>query len=263
MNGPLHRRGRLAGAGVLVTRAEHQADKLCHLIEQAGGRPVRFPALAIRQTADRQAIDRLKSRLDSYHLAVFVSPNAVKYALQSLPQGLPRSVQIAAVGRASGDALLAAGCRVDLLPRDSYDSESLLALPELAAMHGRRVVIFRGDGGRPLLGDTLHRRGAQVDYVEVYRRLRPDADSGPLLRRWRDHIDLVTVTSVGILNNLYLMLGEPGQALLRDTPLLANSERLKQRARELGVRQLVLAQRADDAAIVDAAGDWWAGRQQR
>lgn len=261
MNEPPHQRGRLAGAGVLVTRAEHQAESLCRLIAQAGGRPLRFPALEIGQAADRQAIDRLKSRLHSYHLAVFVSPNAVKYALQSLPEGLPRSLQVAAVGRASGDALQAAGCAVDLVPNDRYDSEALLELPELAAMQGRRVVIFRGDGGRPLLGETLRRRGAQVDYVEVYRRLRPDTDSGSLLRCWRNQIDLVTVTSVGILNNLYVMLGESGQAMLRDTPLLVNSERLQQRARELGVSQLLLAQRADDRAIVAAAGDWWADRQ--
>ena len=251
---PLH------GARVLVTRAEHQAVNLCRLIVEAGGSPVRFPVLEIAEPADPLQLAALKTRLRSYDLAVFISPNAVECTLRALPEGLPGSLQLASVGQASSEALRAAGYSVQLAPEERYDSEALLALPELAVMEGRRVVIFRGDGGRPLLGETLRQRGAVVDYVEVYRRVRPDTDSGALVRHWHERVDLVTVTSVWILDNLHEMLGAAGQARLRATPLLVVSHRLRQRACALGIQRVISAPRAADQAIVATACDWWAAR---
>jgi MFS superfamily sulfate permease-like transporter len=78
------------------------------------------------------------------------------------------------------------------------DSEALLALPQLEQVAGKRIAIFRGVGGRTLLADTLRSRGATVDYVECYRRRRPDADAGPLLQRWAD-VSAVTIASAETL----------------------------------------------------------------
>ncbi len=59
-----------------------------------------------------------------------------------------------------------------IAPQDGFDSEAVIALPEFAAdaVRGRKVLIFRGDGGRELLADTLRERGASVEYVTCYRR---------------------------------------------------------------------------------------------
>ena len=45
----------LAGLSVLVTRPAAQSDGLCDLIEQAHGRPVRYPAMQILGPADKHA----------------------------------------------------------------------------------------------------------------------------------------------------------------------------------------------------------------
>jgi uroporphyrinogen-III synthase len=109
------------------------------------------------------------------------------------------------------------------------------------------VVIFRGDGGRELLGDTLRERGATVDYVECYRRARPNADIEPLLKRWgRGEIDAVTVSSSEGLRNLYDMLGKLGQAWLRRTPLFAPHARIAENARALGCERVVETGPADE-----------------
>jgi len=238
-----------------VTRAAHQAAGLCRLIEEQGGRALRFPALEILPAADPQTARRLLG--EARGLVVFVSPNAVEFARGMLPAGgLPAPVQVAAVGEATARALVRAGYQADLLPSRGFDSEGLLALPELQAVRGREVLIVRGEGGRALLGDLLRQRGARVAYAEVYRRGRPLQDPAALLARWERDVDLVTVTSNAVLHNLLAMLGSAGGARLRRTPLLVISERMRRQARALGFQQILLAEGASDQAIVQAICAW-------
>src|SRR5207237_459615 len=70
-------------------------------------------------------------------------------------------------------------------PQMGADSEAVLAAPELQQVAGKRVLIIRGDDGRPVLGESLTARGAKVEYAECYRRVRPNVDATPLLAAWR------------------------------------------------------------------------------
>ncbi len=152
--------GDLAGRGVLVTRPAAQAEPLCRLIEAAGGRAIRFPTIAIEPAADAGTRARLAEPWD---LLYFVSPNAVEQALALVPDGRwPRVSWVAAVGRGTAKALEAAGRAPDLVPSERYESEALLAMPELADMRGRRVLIVRGEGGRGLFAEAMTARGAEV-----------------------------------------------------------------------------------------------------
>ncbi len=250
----------LAGTGVLVTRPEHQAAGLCRLIEAHGGRAIRFPALEITEPGDPAGVARLLASIGGFDMAIFISPNAVTHGLPLLPEGcLPSTIRIAAVGRGTARALADAGQSVDIFPEARYDSEALLALPAMGSVAGRRILIFRGEGGRTLLGETLTARGADVVYAEVYRRRCPRVDAGPLVARWCSEVDLVTATSNDILENLFSILGESGARLLRDNPLLVISERMAARARALGCRRLLRAPRADDPAILKAICSWRSG----
>ena len=149
-----------------------------------------------------------------------------------------------------------AGYRVDLQPTERFDSEGLLALPELARLDGQRVVIVRGEGGRALLGDTLKSRGAELVYAEVYRRGLPEIDPGPLLDVWHQRVDLVTATSSEILANLVAMLGQAGWSLLRQTPLLVISDRMREQAAQLGFETLLVAENPTNSAIVTCLCKW-------
>ena len=244
----------LAAKGVLVTRAEHQASGLADLIQSHGGRAIRFPTLAIGPAPDPVAVKELLRQV--WELAIFISPNAVQYAAELLSGESLRARHIAAVGEATAKALSEAGMPADLMPADRFDSEGLLALPALQQMHEQRVVIVRGEGGRPLLGDSLRTRGAKVGYAEVYRRERPATDPASLLGRWRSEVDIVTATSAEVLDNLVSMLGSPGWVLMRETPLMVISQRLAAHARELGFAQVLTASGADDTTLLAALCEW-------
>jgi len=200
----------LNGACVLVTRPEHQAENLSRLIEQRGGIAVRFPTLEIVSRDD----DRIKStlaNLDGFRWVVFISANAVNFALKANSGKIPRtkSVRFAAVGQATAQAMKMAGLPVDLVPEYGYNSEALLEMPQLQQVEGQNCLIVRGEGGREQLATTLRSRGAEVDYLEVYKRIIPRMDSSPVVELLAQHrLDVITVTSAEALQNLSLMLGE-------------------------------------------------------
>jgi len=250
----------LAGVGVLVTRPVHQAEGLCSLIEAAGGRALRFPVLEILDPVDNAPLLDVIDRLDEFDLAVFISANAVNKAMNLIlaRRRWPEHLRTAAIGLRSAKALAGFGRPADLYPPRRFNSEALLALPELQDMHGARVVIFRGDGGREHLGDTLKDRGARVEYAEAYRRGRPKGDTGQLMRYWaRGEVSVITVASNESLRNLFDMMGKLGQQWLRNTPLVVAGERGAELARELGFKlPAVVADNATDEAMVEAIKRW-------
>ena len=252
--------GALKGVGVLVTRPAAQADGLCKLIEKAGGAAHRFPVLEICAPLDPKPLRDIVDQLGNYNCAIFVSANAVRRALDVVLEEhpWPDDVSIAVIGQSSAKQLERYGLTADLCPEIRFDSEGLLALPALQSVDGQRFVIFRGDGGREYLADMLRRRGASVCYVEAYSRTRPEADAAPLLKQWQaGGIDVVVVNSAESLRNLWDMLGDIGQRLLQQTPLLVVSERMLPRVNPLGlVHPPILAANATDEAVVKALLDW-------
>lgn len=251
---------KLAGMRVLVTRPAHQADALARLIEAEGGEAIRFPVVEILEPEDSTALLRIIDRLDEFDLAIFISPNAVNKALNLIlaRRTLPPNLALACVGRGSAKELKHFGCENIIVPSGRFDSEGLLALPALTDVRGKRIVIFRGDGGREVLGHTLAARGAEVEYAECYRRAKPTADSTVLMRRWaRGGIDAVTVTSVAGLRNLFDLVGKLGQQWLIKTPTVVISERMAEVCRELGYKSPPLvADEASDEGILRALETW-------
>lgn len=244
----------LSGRHIVVTRPAGQAQGLASAIREHGGTPVLFSVLAISDVSQPQALRAMAERIDTFDLAVFVSPNAVDKALGIITarRGWPAHVAVATMGKSSERALQRFGVENVIAPHGRFDSEALLALPQLAPerMHGRRVVVFRGDGGRELLGETLAARGATIEYVTCYRRSRPDVDPAPLLDLWaRDALDAVTVTSSEGLRNLFDMVGPTGQARLRTTPVFVPHERIAEEARRLGLRQVILTAPGDEGLV--------------
>jgi len=246
----------------LVTRPAHQNAHLCALISAAGGIPVALPVLAIEEPEDIGAALALAARLDDFDIAIFVSVNAVERGLAIIEKrgGMPSHLEIAAVGQRTAEALRRRGARIDIPAPPPYNSEGLLAAAELQTVMGKRILIFRGSGGRELLADTLRQRGAAISYAEVYRRVKPDGELADTVRQ-AGEIDLVMVSSQDGLRNLMEMAErETCRDWLLNKQLVAISARVAQLADNLGFKHRALtAEQASDEAMVAACAAWRLG----
>lgn len=242
----------LQGRNIVITRPAGQMAHLADALIGLGAKPILFPVLAIFDVADPSALQDMAIRLDQFDLACFVSPNAVEKSLSAIlaRRSWPARLRVATVGKSSEMALAKFGITDVVAPQGRFDSEALLDLPELQDMNGKRVVIFRGDGGRELLGETLKQRGAQIEYIACYRRDRPEIDPAPLLKLWADNqLDAVTVTSSEGLRNLVDMVGKLGQTWLKKTPLFVPHQRIAGLARALGCHEVILTGPGDDGLV--------------
>jgi uroporphyrinogen-III synthase len=195
-------------------------------------------------------------------VAVFISPNAVDHALPAiLARGpWPAGLLPAAVGQGTVKALAAQGVAGCVAPTERFDSEALLELPELAVdrVKGRRIAIFRGDGGRELLADTLRERGATVDCITCYRRSGPSGGVAPLLAAWRaGRLDALTVSSSEGLRYLVDLLDAEGRAFLQQTPLFVPHARIAENACALGLSNIILTDAADAGILAGLRAYNW------
>ena len=251
----------LAGLTVVNTRPAQQAGPLSEAITHAGGNVIEFPVIEIQPIAGDPDHSHWSSALEQSDLAIFISANAVEAGLNIIGgvDSWPSQVAIAAVGRATAEKIQSCGLTVDLTAPEPFNSEALLTLPELQEIQNKKIVIFRGEGGRELLAQTLRERGAEVVYAECYRRVKPDSDPSLLYRCWAEHSRvIIVVTSNEGLQNLVEMVDNDHQLLLLSSTLLVVSERASQLAKEMGfIRPAVLTKSVSNSAIVEAILLWF------
>jgi len=246
----------LQGLRVLVTRPAAQAASLMATLQQAGARPHLFPLLEIDAVSSPPLQQQLK-RLAQFDIALFISPNAVNYALDALggQAALPADLQLATVGKGSARALRErTGRDADICPDAGFDSEALLAHPALQQLSGKQVLIFRGQGGRETLAEGLRQRGAEVSYAEVYRRRCPQHGGTSLNAAIAGgELDLLLITSNQALACLIKLVNPAYQAQLRQLAVLVVHPCQATRVAEYQFSQApLLAASAGDADIVSA-----------
>ncbi|CCJ95049.1 Uroporphyrinogen-III synthase [Cronobacter malonaticus 681] len=120
----------------------------------------------------------------------------------------------------------------------------MLQLPELQ----------NGNGGRELLGETLTERGATVTFCECYQRSAKIYDGTEEAHRWHTRgITTLVVTSGEMLRQLHdLMPPWYRENWLLRCRLVVVSERLATLARELGWQNILVADNADNDALLRA-----------
>ncbi|WP_129776134.1 uroporphyrinogen-III synthase [Peristeroidobacter soli] len=241
----------LAELTVLVTRPASQAVGLCERMQQNGAAAIAFPAVEIEPVT--------ASKASGHDLIIFVSVNAVAHGVHLIEKS--PTARVAAIGKATAAALKETSLPADIVPEAGFNSEALLAHPDLTLADGAKILIVRGSGGRELMQESFSARGLVVETLDVYRRVRPtidDATRDALETRWQNEgIDVVTATSIETLHNLMEMLSDRGRALLRESTLLLASRRIAEAAQAAGLNgTLIVANGADDASMIGALANW-------
>lgn len=245
----------LTNKTVLITRPHGRETHLRRLIEDAGGIVIHYPVINIQPPPELniQQLLHLREQLHSFTMAIFISPTAVEQSQIYFP-ALPEHFTIVSIGNKTTEALEQQNLIVDI-EAPGHNTESLLQDPafQMPNIAGQRILIFRGSGGRALLGDSLIRRGAQVRYVETYHRELPPQPS--LTEQLISTIDAITISSNEGLDNLITLMEDP--SLLIDIPLVVPSPRSQTLARQHGFKKIICAANATDEATFAALTDYF------
>lgn len=222
---------------IIVTRPRGQAEELVRLIRQAGAKVITFPTLEVIALADTASVEQQVRCLGKGDWAIFISANAVKFGVDLINRVHVNvsQVKIISIGQATSMALLKQGIQVDLSCPPPANSESLLATPDMLAVRGQRIFIFRGIDGRQLLGQTLTKRGALIEYVECYQRKIPDVDPSALkTTRGDGRFNVTVATSVDGLRNFVDIVSHSEYDYLLQANLVVIGERQMRAAKRLG-----------------------------
>ena len=253
--------GLLQAQCILNTRPAHQLAGLSALLQASGAEVIEFPVIEIVATEPTAFHLNLAQNLEHYDIALFVSRNAVDGAFHFIGKhDLPDHLQLAVIGEGTYLALSEHEPDLErrLIRAHPYHSEALLAATALQQVAEKKILIFRGQQGRNLLGDVLRQRGAQVRYCEVYRRQLPDYDSDfyRSLSAGRKPTLVVFTSSEGMYNAVKLVDDEARQDLL-NIPWLLISERMREPAVNLGHNAaIIIAADASNEGIQQAICEW-------
>lgn len=239
-----------------MTRPQGQHEPLVDALENAGFGCQLAPLIEIVPITAPSARQRqiLLGLCDFQHV-IFISGNAIRHGMDWIedfwPQ-LPVGLHWYAVGRSSARMLREFGVCVTE-PRGDMNSEGLLALPSLQSLVDQRVLIVKGEGGRELLREKLAARGARVEALVVYRRVKPRYARGELgARILSTDCKFILLSSGEGLHNMVSLLDEASLKRVRGLTLIVPGVRVAKEAKAAGFSHVRIADNATDEAMVAA-----------
>ncbi|WP_434352820.1 uroporphyrinogen-III synthase [Psychrobacter sp. HD31] len=229
------------------TRPQQRALPLSDALTNAGLTVVDLPLLemiAIEPNKDdKQKLQAIAQ--STYDVLVVVSPTAANLGMRSIKSNQVLSSQtVVAVGDATAQALAANG--VEAITPQSLSSthhpvtglnnlnnnEGMLKLPCIQQLSsGSRVMVWRGQGGRRLLIDSLQERGVLVDVIELYKRQLPEQTflaykNWAAKKRAVEDSPIVLISSNEAFNNWHLVVACNRHYQLNDFIYLVLGSRL-------------------------------------
>jgi uroporphyrinogen-III synthase len=170
---------------LLVTRPRDQAEPWCAQLRAQGVAAEMLPLIAIGPPADAAPLREAWSRLTDTAFVMFVSANAASGFFAARPAGAvwPARTLAGSTGPGTTAALQALGVPAACIaepPREpaQFDSEALWRVIAARPWQGAQALVVRGEQGRDWLAEQLRAQGAQVRFVDAYRRSMPELSVG-------------------------------------------------------------------------------------
>lgn len=196
----------LAGRVILITRAREQAGRFAALLEEAGGRVLLVPTIAIEPPESWAPLDEALARADRHRWAIFTSVNGVEMVRRRLAESgrgseVLAGCRLAAIGPATAEALRGWGLRAEVMP-DEYVAEALVDRLRPLISAGDRVLLARAAETRDVLVRELAAIGVEVTEVAAYRTRAATEQAAGLREAFAaGKVDVVTFTSSSTVKN--------------------------------------------------------------
>ena len=238
---------------VLITRPEKEGRVLAHKLNNMGIRTHCQPMFDYQLNNTPENLVHLFTQVNQ-PILIFISVASVVYANNIKPIISWPASKVFAVGSATLQALEALNIKA-ITPK-TQTSEGLLTLPELQVIEGQSIIIVRGDGGREYLAESLKSRKAIVYYFESYRRIWRQLTLD-ITQHWRsNNINCIVITSDALLQSVVQLINQSGNCAdnywQNTCHWVVASERIAQKARAIGLFNIVNANGANDYAISEA-----------
>lgn len=241
---------------ILVTRPAPEGNQLVERLRLTGRQAWHLPLIEFLPGRQLSECTSCLVTLNDDDIVITISGRALTYLgpfMLAQPRSWPRHINYLAIGKSSALALHHY-CQQPVEFPEITLSENLIDLPCLEHISGKTCLILRGNGGRELLGETLQSRGAKVRYFECYQRVALNYHGPEQAFHWRQKgISTIIVTSGEMLNLLYeLVPAVDRNEWLLHCRLIVVSERLATIATDFGWRDIIVADGADNDALLRA-----------
>lgn len=239
---------------VLVTRPASQAEEICPLLEALGCEVIRQPLLKIEPVDETPKIKSQFMDIDLFDAVIAISRNAAEMGLSTMDQYWPQwplGIDWIAIGPVTAEVMTKAGLDVKI-PAEKFDSEGALEMPELTDVTGKKILIWRGVGGRETLASTLRDRGAEVIYAELYQRLVPEYSE----EEWLQVLVPKPLLLVSSGQGLEAIASQQPKIAERVRGIIAPSRRVAELAGSLGFEKIQIAGSAQDIDMLAAVKKW-------
>lgn len=266
----------MSNKAIVITRPSGQARQLLEALQasllksgftkEAFPQIISLPLLTIAPRGDVTLLEQITQSLKNADLAIFVSPNAIECTMRLLEQSwqdlTDKPVPVGVMGGSSMAALKNHGIGVEshstkvILPQNNaqWDSEGLWA--ELQKLNWdwatKKAIIFKGEGGRDWLAETLKQAGAQVEAFSVYARVPLDLNSPA----WNDIHEMDFSKSLWLLTSSEAVryLGQAKLPLDLATAICPHHN-IADAAEQIGFGEVLTCEPGDEALI--AASQAW------
>ena len=256
---------------IIITRPSGQAQQLSEMLQAnlrtsgiakvALPHMISLPLLTIVPKSDHALANQIATSLHTADLAIFVSPNAIECTMRLLEKSWQvlsdKPILIGVMGGSSLHALKNHGMTMAdapskiIVPSDTahWDSEGLWH--ELQKLQwnwaDKKVVIFKGEGGREWLADTLIGAGAQLEAISVYTRIPLDLES-PI---WHDIREIDYAQSLWLLTSSEAVrhLGQV-KLPIASASALCSHRNIADAARQIGFGEVLICEAGDDALML-------------